>query len=100
MIEYTKYGQPVVIASCTMAGSTGPITLAGTIALSNAEILAGIAVAQLLREGTPVFYGNQTTTADMKTGSIAIDSADMIIHVHSNRDGRQMRMHNPIKFPS
>ena len=76
MIEFVKYGQPVIIASCTMAGSTGPVTLAGTIALSNAEILAGIAVAQLLRAGTPVFYGNQTTTADMKTGSIAAGSPE------------------------
>ena len=76
MIEYVKYGQPVVVASCTMAGSTGPITLAGTIALSNAEILTGIAVTQILRAGTPVFYGNQTTTADMRTGSIACGSPE------------------------
>jgi len=76
MMEYVKIGQPVVIASCTMAGSTGPVTLAGTIALSNAEILTGIAVAQMIREGSPVLYGNQTTTADMKTGSIAIGSPE------------------------
>ncbi|MEL7563425.1 MAG: trimethylamine methyltransferase family protein [Dehalobacterium sp.] len=76
MIVFVEYGQPVIIASCAMAGSTGPVTLAGTIALSNAEILSGIAVAQMLREGTPVFYGNQTTAADMKTGSIAIGSPE------------------------
>jgi len=76
MMVFAEYGQPVIIASCAMAGSTGPVTLAGTIALSNAEILSGIAVSQMIREGTPVFYGNQTTTADMKTGSIAIGSPE------------------------
>lgn len=76
MMVFAEYGQPVIIASCAMAGSTGPITLAGTIALSNAEILSGIAVSQMIREGTPIFYGNQTTAADMKTGSIAIGSPE------------------------
>jgi len=76
MIEYVAFGQPVVIASATMAGSTGPMTLAGTMALSNAEILSGIAVAQILREGTPVFYGNQTTTADMRSGFMASGSPE------------------------
>ncbi|MGI6679107.1 MAG: trimethylamine methyltransferase family protein [Dehalobacterium sp.] len=76
MKQYIEYGQPVIIASCAMAGSTGPVTLAGTLALSNAEILSGIAIAQIIREGTPVVYGNQTTTADMRTAGIAVGSPE------------------------
>ncbi len=71
-----KIGQPVVIAAAGMAGTTSPITLAGTLALTNAEILAGIAVAQMIRPGTPVVYGSQTTNANMKTGSITIGSPE------------------------
>ncbi|HWR09936.1 trimethylamine methyltransferase family protein [Sporomusa sp.] len=76
MMGFVKYRQPVIIAACSMAGTTAPVTLAGTIALTNAEVLAGIAVAQMLREGTPVVYGSQTTTSDMRTGSIATGSPE------------------------
>lgn len=76
MLTFAKYNQPVVIAACSMASTTSPITLAGTIALTNAEVLAGIAVAQMFNEGTPVIYGSQTTSADLKTGSIAIGSPE------------------------
>lgn len=76
MMVFIKYSQPVIIAACSMAGTTAPVTLAGTIALTNAEVLAGIAVAQMLQEGTPVVYGSQTTTSDMKTGCIAIGSPE------------------------
>ncbi|HEY3424152.1 MAG TPA: trimethylamine methyltransferase family protein, partial [Negativicutes bacterium] len=76
MMTFIKYSQPVIIAACSMAGTTAPVTLAGTIALTNAEVLAGIAVAQMIKAGTPVVYGSQTTTADMKSGCIAIGSPE------------------------
>lgn len=76
LLVFTKYSQPAVIAACAMAGTTAPITLAGTMALSNAEVLAGIAVAQMMNPGTPVVYGSQTTTSDMKSGSIASGSPE------------------------
>ncbi|SMD11815.1 trimethylamine methyltransferase family protein [Sporomusa malonica] len=76
IMVFVKHAQPVVIAACSMAGTTAPVTLAGTIALTNAEVLAGIAVTQMLKEGTPVVYGSQSTTSDMKTGCIAIGSPE------------------------
>lgn len=76
MMAYVKYRQPIIISPAVMAGTTGPVTLAGTIALSNAEALAGIAVAQMLGKGTPVIYGSASTIADMKTGSIAIGAPE------------------------
>ncbi|CVK21855.1 trimethylamine methyltransferase family protein [Sporomusa sphaeroides] len=76
LLVFTKYSQPAVIAACAMAGTTAPITLAGTMALHNAEVLAGIAVAQMMNPGTPVVYGTQTTTSDMKSGSIASGSPE------------------------
>ena len=76
LIEFASNGQPFVIANCSMAGSTSPVTLAGTIALMNAEILPVIALAQMINPGTPVMYATQTTTADMATGQIAIGSPE------------------------
>lgn len=47
-------GVPVVWVPVTSGGTTGPITLAGTIAVNTAGVLAGIVLAQLVREGAPV----------------------------------------------
>jgi trimethylamine--corrinoid protein Co-methyltransferase len=48
-------------------GGGGPITLAGALALGNAETLAGLALTQLVRPGTPYIYGMNTATLDMKS---------------------------------
>lgn len=81
MLIYSRYGQPMIVTAAVMAGSTGPVTIAGAIALSNAEILAGIVIAQMMREGTPVLYGMQSTVADMKTGGIAVFSPERALCV-------------------
>ncbi len=49
-------GIPVTVNGEPMAGVTGPVTLAGAVAVGNAEILAGIVVNQLLEPGRPVIY--------------------------------------------
>lgn len=76
LMKFAEYGQPIVIAPCDMAGSTSPVTLAGTIAMTIAEVLAVVALAQMVRPGTPVLMGSQSTTADMRTGQIACGSPE------------------------
>ena len=67
LMEIAKQGQAICVAPCAMAGTTAPITLAGAFAQTNAETLAGIALAQMVRPGTPAVYGFLTTTSDLKT---------------------------------
>lgn len=76
LFQFAKYRQPLVIGSLAQAGSTSPITLAGTLAISNAEILAGIALCQMISPGMPVVYGCESTTADMRGGATAIGSPE------------------------
>lgn len=71
LLQYARRGQPVMISPTVMAGSTGPVTLAGTLVLSNAEALAGVALTQMIRPGCPVVYGCQSTVSDMRTGGIS-----------------------------
>jgi trimethylamine--corrinoid protein Co-methyltransferase len=77
LMTYARAGQPVVISTLIMAGSTGPITLAGVLAQQNAEILAGVVLAQLGRPGTPVLYGSTSTNIDMRSGALAIGSPEL-----------------------
>lgn len=78
---YTEHRQPVIIAALAMAGSTGPITLAGLLAMQNAELLAGVVLTQLLSPGTPVLYGSTSTNIDMKTGALAVGSPELALMI-------------------
>ena len=66
LIEYAQARQPLIIAASAMAGSTAPVTLAGVLALQCAELLAGIALTQLISPGTPVIFGSTSTNIDMR----------------------------------
>ena len=54
---WCEQGMPVALSVAPMAGSTSPVTLAGTLVQLNAEQLAGIVYTQLVRPGTPVLAG-------------------------------------------
>ena len=81
LMVYADHRQPVVIAALAMAGSTGPITLAGLLAMQNAELLAGVVLTQLINPGTPVLYGSTSTNIDMKTGALAIGSPELSLMI-------------------
>ncbi len=68
LIEWCKHGLPVALSSAPMAGSTAPVTLAGSLVQLNAEQLSGIVLTQLVRPGTPVLAGYIPGVADMRTG--------------------------------
>lgn len=76
LMAYAEAGQPVVIAALVMAGSTGPATLAGALSVQNAEVLAGITLAQCINPGTPVVYGSTSAITDMATGSLVIGNPE------------------------
>ncbi|MBC7250216.1 MAG: trimethylamine methyltransferase family protein [Anaerolineae bacterium] len=69
LAEVVRRRIPVVLGSAPMAGSTSPVTLAGTLVQINAEELAGVVFAQLLSPGAPLLYGAVPSMADMRTGS-------------------------------
>ena len=58
-------GLPLVISSSPQGGSSAPIQEAGMVAQINAEILAGIALTQLIRPGAKVLYGSVPVRARM-----------------------------------
>jgi trimethylamine--corrinoid protein Co-methyltransferase len=77
LMTYAREGQALLIANLAMAGTTAPITLAGLLAMQNAEMLAGIFLSQLVKPGTPVIYGTTSTNVDMRTGALAIGSPEL-----------------------
>ncbi|OED39369.1 hypothetical protein AB833_15665 [Chromatiales bacterium (ex Bugula neritina AB1)] len=69
IVEMARVGQPLIIAPFTMAGAMSPATEAGALSVQNAEALAGIVLAQSVREGAPVVYGSYLTNVNMRSGS-------------------------------
>jgi len=66
MAATIERGLPFIYNSVGMAGATSPISLAGTLALLNAEILAGLVFSQLVKEGTAVILGSLPWEFDMQ----------------------------------
>jgi len=73
-------GLPVIYSNMGMAGMSTPITAAGTLTLLNAELLAGLVLAQLIRPGTPVILGSLPAFFDMKTLQDFFDPHSMLLN--------------------
>ncbi|MEX1264262.1 MAG: trimethylamine methyltransferase family protein, partial [Actinomycetota bacterium] len=56
LVEMALHAQPVIATPFTLAGAMSPATLAGALALQNAEALFMIALAQATRPGAPMVY--------------------------------------------
>ncbi len=76
LIEMARRNQVVVITPFTLAGAMAPVTVVGALVQQNAEALAGIAFAQVVRPGAPVMYGGFTSNVDMRTGSPAFGTPE------------------------
>jgi trimethylamine---corrinoid protein Co-methyltransferase len=69
MLEYVRAGQPVVITPFLLMGAMSPVSVPAALTQQMAEALAGIALAQLIRPGTPVIFGSFLSNTDMQSGS-------------------------------
>jgi len=70
MIELATKGIPVVPMSMALCAVTAPATIAGTLAIVNAENLGALVILQCANPGAPVIYCAESTPADMTTGEI------------------------------
>jgi trimethylamine---corrinoid protein Co-methyltransferase len=62
-------GLPVGFMSMCSCASTGPATVAGNLAVANAEVLSALALIELACPGAPVFYAAAQTVMDLRSGA-------------------------------
>ena len=62
---------PINYTPALLAGSTGPVTLAGALAVSVAEALSGLVIHQLVNKGAPIITGVVATGMDMLRATIS-----------------------------
>ena len=68
-IEFSKAGIPVVGMSMASSGVTAPATLAGALAVSNAETIGALVISQAACSGAPFIYGISTSPVDIAGGA-------------------------------
>ena len=81
MLVAIERGLPFIYSTYSMAGMSTPITPAGTLALMNAELLAGLVLSQLAQEGTPIILGILPAIFDMKTMVSFYDPQSLVMNL-------------------
>ncbi|MDP9286092.1 MAG: trimethylamine methyltransferase family protein [Actinomycetota bacterium] len=71
IIGYASAGQAVIVTPFLLMGAMAPVSVPAALAQQCVEGLAGIALAQLVRPGTPCVLGSFLSATDMKSGSPA-----------------------------
>ena len=67
LLYMAEQSLPIVHSPAPMMGGTAPVTLAGGLALGNAEVLSSLVMHQLAHPGAPFLYGSGLHHMDMKT---------------------------------
>ncbi len=79
IIEFARVGLPVNILPMAIASQTAPVTLCGTLVVSNSEFLAGLVLSQLTSPGVPVIYGCSNTTFDYINNVTPVGSPELAL---------------------
>src|SRR5512139_2251413 len=61
-------GLPVGYMTMTSCAFSGPVTMAGSLVVGNAEVISALALMQLAHPGAPVYYAAAQTAMDLRTG--------------------------------
>jgi len=68
------------ISTGDIYGGTSPVTITGSLISINAEAIAGIVLAQLIKPGTRVIVSDFSFPQDMKSGSPAFGAIGISLH--------------------
>ena len=79
LVEAARAGIPCMVNTFAQLGASSPVTMAGCLAQTNAETLAGMCVAWLAAPGAPAIYGGRAMVTDLRTGAMAGGSGEQAL---------------------
>jgi trimethylamine--corrinoid protein Co-methyltransferase len=79
LVILSRAGIPMVHLTMGIAGQVTPVTVAGTLAIINAENLCGITISQAANPGAPGFYSSFSGVSDLRTGVFLCASPEGIL---------------------
>jgi trimethylamine--corrinoid protein Co-methyltransferase len=78
-LTMARAGLPTLHMAMTLAGATGPVTVAGTLVVQNAEALAALTLVQLAEPGAKVIYGSSTAGMDLRFGAAVVGTPELAL---------------------
>ncbi|MGQ9788755.1 MAG: trimethylamine methyltransferase family protein [Candidatus Hadarchaeaceae archaeon] len=83
--ELASKGLPCLVATEAIIGATGPATMAGSLAVANADVLSGITLIELIKPGIPVAYSiGLSHVMDMKKAEALCGCPERVFAIAAN----------------
>jgi trimethylamine--corrinoid protein Co-methyltransferase len=79
LYETSRLDLPVSVGPMAQMGLSAPASVSGTMALENAEILAGICISQLIKPGIANCYGGIPHAFDMRTTQLIFSGPEQAV---------------------
>jgi trimethylamine--corrinoid protein Co-methyltransferase len=93
MLEYAAANQAVIVTPFLLMGAMAPVSVGAALAQQTAEVLAGVALVQLVRPGVPTIMGSFLSSTDMKSGSPAFGTPESAVGLlASGQIARRLRL--------
>jgi trimethylamine--corrinoid protein Co-methyltransferase len=93
ILGYADAGQAVIVTPFLLMGAMAPVSVPAALVQQNVEALAGIALVQLVRPGTPSVLGSFLSATDMKSGSPAFGGPESAFGLYaSGQIARRLRL--------
>jgi trimethylamine--corrinoid protein Co-methyltransferase len=93
-----EYGIPLEICSMPIAGATGPITLAGSLLMSNVEMMGAVVFGQLAYPGMPMIITPRIMVMDMASGFALTGSMENALLVTAGSQLAKEAYHMPVNM--
>jgi trimethylamine--corrinoid protein Co-methyltransferase len=84
LLTYAEAGQAVMVTPFLLMGAMAPVTIPAALVQQLVEALAGVALVQLVRPGTPSVLGSFLSSTDMKNGSPAFGGPESALGLYAS----------------
>jgi trimethylamine--corrinoid protein Co-methyltransferase len=84
ILNYAAAGQAVIVTPFLLMGAMAPVSVPAALVQQSVEALAGIALVQLVRPGTPCVLGSFLSATDMKSGSPAFGGPESALGLYAS----------------
>ena len=91
LIAYAEAGQAVIVTPFLLMGAMAPVSVPAALVQQTVEVLAGVALAQLLRPGAPCVMGSFLSSTDIPCPGCGCRNADPGPDDHRRRGRRRRR---------